>query len=73
MSQLLITFERWWQLGEVPETGRVGFFFRKVMKENPESYKVVSFTLIPGKMLEQTILKAIAKHKKNKKIIRSGQ
>ena len=71
----MIILEKWWQLGEVPETGReqMSLILRKGIKEDLGSYRLVSFTLIPGKVLEQMILEAIAKHRKDKKVIGSNQ
>lgn len=39
---------------------------------NP-SYRPASLTLIPGKVMEQILLKAIYKHMKDRKVIRSRQ
>ena len=52
---LLIIFEQSWQLGEVPENWRkanVTPIFKKGKKEEPGNYKLVSLTVIPGKMTE---------------------
>ncbi|KAK4831696.1 hypothetical protein QYF61_018748 [Mycteria americana] len=73
---LLIIFEQSWQLGEVPENWRkanVTPSFKKGKKEEPGNYKLVTLTLIPGKMTEQLILETISSHLKDKKMIWSSQ
>ncbi|GAB0178858.1 mitochondrial enolase superfamily member 1 [Grus japonensis] len=67
---LLIIFVQSRQLGEVPENWRkanVTPNFKKGKKEEPGIYKLVSLTLIPGKMTEQLILETISRHMKDKK------
>jgi len=57
-----------WQLGEVPEAKQMSLTFRKHMKEDLWSYRLLSFLLICGKVLEQIILEVLAKHRKDKKV-----
>ncbi|PKU46105.1 rna-directed dna polymerase from mobile element jockey-like [Limosa lapponica baueri] len=47
--------------------------FKKWKKEDPEKYRLVSLTLIPGKLMEQLILETISCYMHHKKIIRSWQ
>jgi len=47
--------------------------FKKGKKEDPGNYRPVSFTSIPGKMMEQLILEFIIKQVEEKKVIRSSQ
>lgn len=63
----MIISERHWQLGEVPKTGseQMSLIFRKGMKDDLGSYRLVSFTWIPRKALEQMILEATAKQRKD--------
>jgi len=52
---LSIIFERSWRTGEVPEDWRkatVTPIFKKGRKEDAGNYRLVSFTSIPGKMME---------------------
>ncbi|GAB0204162.1 mitochondrial enolase superfamily member 1 [Grus japonensis] len=42
-------------------------------KEDPGNYRPVSLASIPGKMMEQLILRVTNKHVEEKKVIRSGQ
>jgi len=69
---LSIIFERSWRTGEVPEDGRkasVTPIFKKGKKEDPENYRPVSLTSIPGKVMEQLILEVINKQVEEKKAI----
>jgi len=73
---LSIIFERSWRTGEVPEDWRkpnVTPVFKKGKKEDPGNYRLVSLTSIPGKVMEQLILKVIIKQVEEKKVIRSSQ
>lgn len=36
--------------------------FKRNKKEDSENYRLVSLTLIPGKIIEQLILESISKH-----------
>jgi len=46
--------------------------FKKGEKENSEIFSPISFTLIPGKVIEQKIvLKIISKHLKDRKVFES--
>lgn len=61
-----------WGVPEDWKRANVTFAFKKGKKEKPENYSSVSFTLILMKVMEQLILKAISKHMKNEKVIRSS-
>jgi len=72
---LSIIFERSWRMGEVSEDWRIGNdapVFKKGKKDDPGNYMPVSFTDIPGKVIEQLVLDAISKSLEEK-IIRSSQ
>jgi len=47
--------------------------FKKDKKEDPGSYRPVSLTSIPRKVMEQLILEVIIKQMEEKKVIRSSQ
>lgn len=67
------TLERLWHLGEVPEDwekANIVPVFTKGKEENTENYRLVIFNLIPGRVMEQIILKITSKHA-NKKVIGS--
>ncbi|GAB0203755.1 mitochondrial enolase superfamily member 1 [Grus japonensis] len=73
---LAIIFERSWRTGEVPEDWRkanVTLVFKKGKEEDPGNYRPVSLTSIPGKVMEQLILRVINKHVEEKKVIGGGQ
>ncbi|XP_068784959.1 RNA-directed DNA polymerase from mobile element jockey isoform X3 [Struthio camelus] len=73
---LSIILERSWRSGEVPEDWKkanVTPVFKKGKKEEPGNYRPVRLTSIPGKVMEQLLLKVIAKHVEDKKVIRSSQ
>jgi len=60
----------------VPEDWRkanVTPVFKKGKKEDPGTYRPVSLTSIPGKVMEQLILDVITKPVEEKKVIRSSQ
>ncbi|GAB0206941.1 hypothetical protein GRJ2_003159700 [Grus japonensis] len=63
---------RSWRTGEVPEDWRkanVTPVFKKGKKEDWGNYRPVSLTSIPGKVMEQLILKVINKDVEEKKVI----
>ncbi|KGL75218.1 hypothetical protein N309_13708, partial [Tinamus guttatus] len=67
-----IIFERSWRPGEVPEDwkkAKVTPVFKKGKREEPGNYRPVSLTSIPGKVMEQRILKTISRYVKEKKVI----
>ena len=73
---LFVIFERSWRTGEVLEDWRkasVTPTFKKGKKEDPGSYRLVSLTSIPGKVMEQLTLEVIIKQVEEKKVIRSSQ
>ena len=46
---------------------------KKGKKEDPENYRPVSLTSIPGKVMEQLILGVINEHVEEKVVVGSGQ
>ncbi|GAB0202749.1 mitochondrial enolase superfamily member 1 [Grus japonensis] len=72
---LSIIVEGLWKRGEVPEDWRkasVTLVFKKGKEEDPGNYRPVSFTSIPGKLMEE-LLKVINKHVEEKKVIGNGE
>jgi len=69
-------FERFWRTAEVPKDRRranVTPIFKKGKKEDPENYRTVSLTSIPGKVMEKFILDVISKQVEEKQVIRTSQ
>ncbi|KAK4823974.1 hypothetical protein QYF61_008593 [Mycteria americana] len=62
---LSILYEQSWLTREVPVDWRLANvtpMYKKGWKEDPENYRPISLTSVPGKVMEQIILSAIAWH-----------
>ncbi|CAM5153463.1 unnamed protein product [Eretmochelys imbricata] len=73
---LAIIFENLWRTGEVPDDfkkANVVPIFKKRKKEDPGNYRPVSFTSVPGKIMEQVLKESILKHLHERKVIRNSQ
>ncbi|KFW05097.1 hypothetical protein N326_03238, partial [Eurypyga helias] len=69
---LSIIFEKPWWSGENPtnwKRGNIILIFENVKKEVPGSYRPVSLTFVPGKIMEQIILETMIRHMENEEMI----
>lgn len=72
-SQLSLKGHGTEKVSEDWKTINVTPIFKKSKKENPENHRLLSLTLIPGKVMEKLILETVSKHMKYRKVIRSSQ
>ncbi|KAK4810884.1 hypothetical protein QYF61_013292 [Mycteria americana] len=73
---LSIIYQQSWLTGEVPIDWRLANvtpIFKKGRKEDLGTYRPVSLTLVPGKLMEQIILSAITRHVENNQGIKLSQ
>ena len=73
---LSIVYQRSLLTGEVPEVWRLASvtpIYKKSCREDPGNYRPVSLTLVPGKIMEQTVLREIMWHVRDNRGIRPSQ
>ncbi|KFW63307.1 hypothetical protein AS28_10282, partial [Pygoscelis adeliae] len=62
---LSIIYQQSWLTGEVPDDWRLANvtpIYKKGRKKDPGNYRPVSLTSVPGKIMEQFILRALTRH-----------
>ncbi|KAK4821972.1 hypothetical protein QYF61_006171, partial [Mycteria americana] len=73
---LSIIYQQSWLTGEVPADWRLANvmpIYKKGRKEDPGNYRPVSLTSVPGKLMEQIIPSAIARHVEDNQGIKPSQ
>jgi len=76
VNTLFIIYQQTWFSGAVPadwKLANVMPIYKKGRKDNSGSYRPVSLTLVPGKVMEQIILSAIMRHTQDNQVIRPSQ
>ncbi|KFQ28469.1 hypothetical protein N331_12821, partial [Merops nubicus] len=69
---LSIIYQQCWLTGEVRVDWRlpnVTPIYKKGQKEDPENYRPVSLTTVPGKIMEQITYSAITRHIQDHQVI----
>ena len=73
---LSIIYQRSLLAGEVPEDWRLANvtpIYKKGCREDPGNYRPVSLTSVPGKIMEQIVLREITRHVRDNRGIRPSQ
>ncbi|KAF4805390.1 hypothetical protein TURU_001118 [Turdus rufiventris] len=71
VKPLSIIYQQSWDTGEVPNDWKLAK--KKGRKEDPDNYRPVSLTSVPGKVMERFIVSAITQHLEDGQGIRPSQ
>lgn len=73
---LSVIFEKSWLSGEIPgdwKRGNIIFIYKKVRKEDPGNYRLMSLASAPEKIMEQILLEDMLGSMRDEQVIQDSQ